>query len=287
MKYIWIVILAAGFAAVSDRAEAVAIRCETCQVDGDFRAEAVRAGPGTHIVYSVSNNLVQQWYVGSGGGGGTVPARAGAASTPVVRKQTAPGGATQEISKAHTFHVIAGGTIRPIYNIPVAMLGLNPDAREKTAYDYVTDTNLRGMVEGAAGSSVLIDKVTGSSVMGALTDLLQLVTNYTGVRDQARLIFRIVFKDGSYDSVIVDLAQANGKSEPGSERTAAGQTIPKQASELSGTWTNYGGDNLAPMVALIQRFGGTVSFSGSGGTGGTITRIVCVTQTCTVERSAY
>lgn len=43
---------------------------------------------------------------------------------------------------------------------------MNPDAREKTAYDYVTDTNLRGMVEGAAGSSVLIDKVTGSSVMG-------------------------------------------------------------------------------------------------------------------------
>lgn len=286
MKHVWMALFAAGIAFGSCNAEAAAIRCETCQVDGDFRAEAVRAGTGTHIVYSVAYDTVQQWYVGSGGGGGTVPTAVRPAATPVVKKQTPPTGATQEVSKAHTLYVIAGNTIRPTYNMPIESLGLNPDAREKSAYDYVTDANLRAMVESAVGSITIMEKVTGSNVLLAMTDMLQLASNYTGLRDQARLIFRIVFKDGSYVSVIVDLTQQNGKSEPGSERTAAGQLIPKEASEISGTWTNYGGDNLAPMVAHIQRMGGTVSFS-SGTSGGTINKIVCVAKRCTAERAAY
>lgn len=273
MKHIWSAVLATGCAVVSAWAQAVAIRCDTCRVDSDFRAEAVRRGPGTHIVYNVKDNLVQQWYVGSDGD--TVLAAVKAPPTPIVQQQTPSAGATQELANAHTFHVIDGGTIRPIYNIPIEMLGLNSHAREKSAYDYVTDANLRAMVESATGSSSLIRQVTGSGTTASLAN-----------PHRANLLFRVVFKDGSYVGVIVDVNQANGKSEPGSERTAAGQSIPKQASELSGTWTNNGGDNLAPMVALMQRLGGTVSDAGSAGAGDTITAIVCVAQHCTVARSA-
>ncbi len=67
-------------------AEAVAIRCDTCRVDSDFRAEAVSRGPGTHIVYNVKDNLVQQWDVGSDGD--TVPAAVKASPTSVVPQQT-------------------------------------------------------------------------------------------------------------------------------------------------------------------------------------------------------
>lgn len=145
-------------------------------------------------------------------------------------------------------HVSRGrwGTIRPIDTIPVDKLGLNSHAREKRADDDVTDANLRAMVESAKGSSLLIQRVTRSGITASRTN-----------PDPTNLIFNVVLKDGSHVGVTVDSNQANGKSEPGSERTAAGQTIPKQASELSGTWTNNGGDNLASMVALIQRLGGT------------------------------
>ncbi|MGY4882076.1 hypothetical protein XAP3CFBP6996_021895 [Xanthomonas citri pv. fuscans CFBP 6996] len=92
VKYIWIAVLATGCAVVSVCAQAVAIRCDTCQVDSDFRAEAVSRGPGTHIVYNVKDNLVQQWYVGPDD---TVPAAVKAPPTPIVRQQAPQAKATQ------------------------------------------------------------------------------------------------------------------------------------------------------------------------------------------------
>lgn len=185
MKHIWIAVLATGCAVVSTWAEAVAIRCDTCRVDSDFRAEAVGRGPGTHIVYNVKDNLVQQWSVGSDGD--TVPAAVKTPPTPVVPQQRPSTGATRQVANAHTFHVIGAGTIRPIYNIPIEMLGLNSLAREKSAYDYVTDAQLRAMVESATGSSSLIRQVTGSGTTASLAN-----------PHRANLLFRVVFKDGSY-----------------------------------------------------------------------------------------
>jgi hypothetical protein len=108
-------------------------------------------GPGTHLVYNVGANVIQQYYVGSstggGGGGGVVPR----AANPVVLKQTPPAAAVEEVRRANRVYVEGGQTLRPTYVVPVDMLGLNPDARSKTAYDYVRDFNLRAMVESGCG----------------------------------------------------------------------------------------------------------------------------------------
>lgn len=40
------------------------IRCDTCTTSEDFRAQAVARGPGTHLVYNITNNTVEQYKVG-------------------------------------------------------------------------------------------------------------------------------------------------------------------------------------------------------------------------------
>jgi len=269
---------------------AAAVRCETCRIDGDYRAEAVRLGPGTHLIFNVTDNQIQQYYVGTssggggggGGGGGIEPRSAG----PVVMRQTPPAGAVEEVNRAHRVQVVGGGTLRPTFIVPIATLGLNPSASGMTAYEYVSDYNLRAMVETATGSTDVISKVVGTDVFTAMADLLQHVTNYTGLRDQARIIMKVVFKDGSSVVVIVNLEHQNGQSEVGSERTAAGQLIPTDIQQVNGTWTDYGGENLARMVTHLQGLGATMSASGPSSTG-TVKAITCsgagVAKVCAVE----
>jgi len=57
--------LAAGSAVPAQPAAAKAIRCDTCMTDPDFRREAEAAGEGTHLVYNLKDNILQQWYVGA------------------------------------------------------------------------------------------------------------------------------------------------------------------------------------------------------------------------------
>lgn len=218
----------------------MAIRCDTCVNSEDFRAQAVARGAGTHIVYNVTNNSIQQYYVGSGTGGGGGPvvplsgsspasARGSAspmAAPPVVRQQTPPFPAIEEVRLGHKIYLEGGNTIRPTIVVPVGELGLNANAASKTAYDYVRDYNLQAMVESATGDVNFITRAVGINVLSAFSDLLQQVTNFTGLRDQARLMFRVVFSDGSYVTVIVDLQNQNGKTETGSARTLNGQLIP-------------------------------------------------------------
>jgi len=266
-------------------AHATAVRCDTCTRDIDYRNEAIRQGAGTHLIFNVAANRIQQYYIGSNGGGGadgSVPRGAG----PVVMLQTAPAGAIEEVQRANKVMVEGGGTIRPAFVVPMAVLGLNPSASAKTAYDYVLDNNLRAMVESAAGSANVISRVVGADVLTAMTDLLQHVTNYTGLRDQARLLMRIVFKDGSYVTVIIDLNYQNGKTEPGSERTAAGQLIPADIEAVRGQWSDHGGENLSRMVTHLRTLGATLTPSGPSNSG-TIRAIVCsgagAAKTCDVQ----
>ncbi|MHC1666102.1 hypothetical protein ACODUI_13245 [Stenotrophomonas geniculata] len=276
-----------GFISFAPAVEAKAVRCDTCTRDLDFRNEAVRLGAGTHLVYNVSANLIQQYYIGydntggGGGGGGVVPRAAG----PVVQRQTPPSGAVEEVKRAHQVMVEGGGTLRPTYIVPVDVLGLNPSASAKTAYDYVGDHNLRAMVESAAGSTGVITKIVGASVLTAMSDLLQHVTNYTGLRDQARLLMRIVFKDGSYVTVVVNLEYQNGQSEVGSERTAAGQLIPSDIQQVQGEWTDYNGENLGQMVTHLHGLGATMTSSGPSS--GSVQAITCsgagAAKTCHVQ----
>ncbi len=165
------------------------------------------------------------------------------------------------------------------------MLGLNPDARSRTAYDYVRDQNLRGMVESAVGNVNVISQVVGGHGLTAATDLPRLAANDTGFRDLARPMFKVIFKDGSFVMIAVNPEHQNGESEQGSERTAAGQFIPSDLQGVEGTWTDHGGENLARMATHMASLGATMTSSGPSG--GSVKAITCsgtaAAKTCAVE----
>ncbi|NIJ70566.1 hypothetical protein [Xanthomonas sp. 60] len=255
---------------------------------GDFRAQAIAQGAGTHIVYNITNNTVQQYYIGrstGGGGGPVVPlsansaaarrAAAVTAATQTVQRQTPLPAVAEEVRLGHRMYVEGGLSIRPTYVVPVSQLGLNANAASKTAYDYVGDYNLQAMVESATGNVNTITRVVGANALTALSDLVGHFSNYTGLRDQARLMFRVVFVDGSYVTVIVDLQHQNGQTESKSARTAAGQLIPSDIQELNGEWTNEGGgENLTRMGEHMAALGATVKTTGPT-SGGYIKGISC------------
>lgn len=264
------------------------IRCDTCTTRGDFMREAEAAGSGTHIVFNVKDQLISQWIVpynpATGGGGGVVPL----AVTP-TREISVPAGATEELRRAHELYVQGGGTLRPIIVAPVEKLGVNPSVREKTAYDFVLDRNMQAMIETAAGSPAVISQLTSAGILAALADLSTLATAHLGLRDQAALMFKIVFKDGSYVIIKVDLAHAMGQYEPDSARTSAGQKIPTDVQEAQGEWTNYNGEDLSRMAEHMRILGAQIQIVGSAG--GTIRTITCsgagVAKICIAETSQY
>ncbi|WP_367346222.1 hypothetical protein [Stenotrophomonas bentonitica] len=117
-------------------------------------------------------------------------------------------------------YVKAGRSVGPLIEVPVDKLGLNPDARERTAHQFVRDNNLRAMVESAAGSSDLIMAVTTPEERRALAD----------PRSSSKgLFFKVLFHDGSSVVIRVDMAHANGRYERGSARSAAGVAIADDA----------------------------------------------------------
>lgn len=275
----------AGCVGVSPVAQAVPVRCDSCMDAGDFRNQAIAQGAGTHVVYNITNNTLQQYYIGrsAGGGGPIVPLSSSAsrgevaatAATRTVQRQTPPAAAVEEVRLAHKVYVEGGLTIRPTFVVPVSQLGLNANASSKTAYDYVGDFNLQAMVESAAGNANIISRVVGANTLTALSDLIGHVSNYTGLRDQARLMFRVVFADGSYVTVVVDLQHQNGKTESKSARTAAGQLIPSDVEELNGEWTDMGGgENLIRMSEHMAALGATVKVTGPTN-GGIVKGISC------------
>lgn len=221
-------VIAGSVAAFAPPAAANAIRCDVCTTDADFRREAESAGAGTHLVYNLDANLLQQWYLGAGFDGGD-PARSArptaSAAAGGALKQTPPLGASEELTRAHALHAKGGRTLNPIIVVPVAKLGLNPHASGRTAYDFVLDRNLQGMVESAAGSTDVILSFAGADVLTAISKLASVGTGDLGLKEQARLLFQIVFKDGSNVIIAVDTDHANGRYQAGSARTAAGQRI--------------------------------------------------------------
>ena len=134
--------------------------------DDDFRSKAIAQGAGTHIVYNITNNTVQQYYIGrsTDGDGPVVPLAAHSAAernaptvtaaTQNIRRQTPPAAAVEEVRLGHELYVEGGLTIRPTFVVPVSQLGLDANAASKTAYDYVGDYNLQAMVESAVGDAI-------------------------------------------------------------------------------------------------------------------------------------
>lgn len=252
--------------AYSSAAIAIPVRCDTCRDDGAFREEAVAAGPGTHLVYNLETGVVQQWSVG-GEKGGSRPAIGRPRGAPKVTAQTPSPGATIEARRAHELYVQGGGTIRPIIVVPISRLQVNPNIQHKTAYDFVNDRNMQGQVETAAGIPEVISAIASTGLVTALADLTNLASSYLGLKNMACLLLKVVYKDGSYTIIRVDLDHANGSYEPNSARTQGGQLVPENIDQVAGEWSNYAGEDLKPMLEQVRRLGATVTSVGSNGHG--------------------
>lgn len=279
---IWLC-LALGNLVLAQPAAAKVIRCDVCTADVDFRREAELAGAGTHLVYNLPDNVVQQWYVPTGSGGkypprATSPTRSSAGAGEGTLKQAPPPGASEELRREHALYLNGGSTLKPIIVVPVVKLGLNPSVVDKTAYDFVLDYNMRAMVESAAGSTDVIASAAGTDVVTAMEDLMSRGPGYLDLKEQARLPFKIVFKDGSSVIITVDMDHANGRYESGSARTAAGQLVPGNVQQTVGVWTNHGGDDLNRMADQLRRLGKTVTMAGSAHA--VIRKISCTPDGC-------
>lgn len=198
------------------------IRCDTCKIPGDFMREAEAAGAGAHIVFNVKDQLVSMWTVAHDESTDGAIAR----TITSTREIPVPLGIAEELRQAHGLYVQGGGTLRPLFVVPVARLGVNPHIRDKTAYEFVLDRNMQAMIETAAGSSAVISELTPADIQTALVDFASSVTDHLDLRDQAALMLKVMFKDGSYVIIKVDRDHANGQYEPDSARAATGQRIP-------------------------------------------------------------
>ena len=214
-KYIVLALL--GFGIVGP-AQARPVRCDSCVEEIDFRLVAEAAGPGTHAVYNLRLGTMRTWEIPQG----HTIARVGDPSSSGPMQVANTPETEQELVKAHTLHVIGGGSLRPIFNVPVRMLNL-AHAQGKTAHDVVHDYNLRAQIESAAASRELIDAITSAGFPNASMDLASIGTSASGLRDRAGMLVRLVMDDGScidievatddtVGTVLVDTARTAGPS---------------------------------------------------------------------------
>lgn len=209
------------------------IRCDACRTPDDFRREAEAAGAGAHIVFNVKEQLVSRWAV--------TYDDAVARTIAPAREIPVPPGAAEELRRAHELDVQGNGTLRPLIDAPVATLGVSPHVQNKTAREFVLDRNMQAMIETATGSSAVVTGLTPAGLQAAVAGLASSATDHLGLRAEAALRFKVMFKDGSHVIIKVDMDHANGQYEPDSARTAAGENIPAHIQE--------GGDSAATTAA--------------------------------------
>ncbi|MEE7545760.1 hypothetical protein HF319_00730 [Xanthomonas sp. Kuri4-1] len=269
---------------------AIPISCDSCQTDADFRAraiheEAITNRGGTYWVYSLPNNLVQKWTIraSSGGGGGTVPrvalAKATAAAASNATKQPTEAAIVEEVNAGHNLYVSGRGTTRPLYYVPFSHLNI-PDTN-KSVYNILRDYNLKAQIESKFGDLDIIRSIVKADVLTSMTNLLQVATNFAKLKDQARIIFRLVMDDGSYIDLFLNPLDTTADTQENTARTAKGQLIPENSQQLQGTWSSDNGDNLTGMVEHAGALGASIEYVSEGNF---ITTISCIPQRCTVER---
>lgn len=216
----------ACFGVFASDAKAGFIRCDTCRVSADFRAQAVAAGPGIHMVYNVAQGTDEQYYVGPDAhdrlaGDAAVSATGGA----VVDHA----GSAEHVHGGTRFKVERIGPRAPTYIVPFAELGLLPSQASSTAADYMRDHNLQGMVASAVGDDAFVMRTVGSGRLDPSPDPAMPQGSGKDRASQPWMNFKIVFIDGSQVTLAIDLAHADGKTVANSARGADGQPLPDEA----------------------------------------------------------
>jgi len=271
---------------------AIPVPCATCKTDNDFRAravleEAITNRGGTYWVYNLADNTVQKWTIkaSSGGGGGPVPTtipsylRGMASANGTQTKGTVEPAVTGEVNAGHKVYIEGGFSMRPIYNVPVSMLNMSV-TNNQTVYNILSDQNLKAQLESKFAQYDFALSIVKATYMAELTNLIQLSTDYLGLKDQARVVFRLVMSDGSYIDLFWDPLDTTADTQENTARTANGQLIPENIQQLEGKWTGES-DNLGGLVEHAARLGASIEYVGEGNW---INSMSCTPKVCIVER---
>ncbi|MEN5100347.1 hypothetical protein [Stenotrophomonas sp.] len=276
-------------------AHADPISCDGCSGPFDKRIAAENYGPGDHLVYDLAANSVERWIVEQTGPETEVPRRIGSGASVSalgglrITPGVVPEEAIRELDIAHRLNVEAGFTLNPVYVVPMGQYGIPGGGY--TAYDVVTNKNLQAQIVDQVAKEEVINQVVTGSVKSYFSELYALVTTFFGFKGEASMQFKLMAADGSYYMVIVSASEPGGRYVKGSARSAGGELIPEEKSDIKhSTWTGgstgYQGGALDAMVGHLERLGATMNVVGSGASpgGGTgpVIGITCADDVCHV-----
>lgn len=201
-------------------------------------------------------------------------------------QRTPPSEATHELRAANRIYTSGRGTLRPVYNVPVSNLNVLPHVKVQTAHDLVRDKNMQGMLESAIGDIEAMTRIIDPGVLDGFVDMGQLAASYLGLKQQTAMLVRVVFEDGSYADFKATIDHTTAEYLVDTPRTASGQVIPSDISQVDGTWTNFGGDNLDRLANHFRGLGAQIV--NMGPQTGVATSIVCTgtgtDRVCRVQR---
>ncbi len=244
---------------VPGNAQAASARCEGCSVT-QFREMAKQFGVGQHIVTSFSTKQLMLFEVtDSSGGEPGVPPRI------VVRSIAIPANIQQAFEEAHRFYIFSGRTMQAAITIVANDLDGVPGLKGATAYDVMSNFNLRSQL----GDRLAAGPLPGwSQIDRAGEQLVQGVFGFFGAGD-ASLEIAVQMSDGSTVVFSVNQKSNTGQYQNDRSRTKNGQAIPEEnAIRYTGTWL---GTDQPALGNFVGGLGASVTYVGTGSGYGSMT----------------
>lgn len=247
-------------------AKAGATRCEGCS-DAQFQAAAKALGPGRHVVSSFSTNRVSMYDVTQ------------VAWDPPLW-MAVPIAVSAEVKSvfddAHHFYVETNATMKAAVVVKGTDLGVPGLTGTTTAYDVVTNANLRAQLGDRLASGTLpgwsnLDRAGEMIVQGLFAAV--------GAGD-ASIEITVQLEDGS--TVVYKLTNnsGTGQYQAGRSRTKNNQLVPEaNTPEYQGTW--QGGTDQPSLGNHMGVIGATVI--GTGNRGPMTCTWKGTTLTCTIR----
>lgn len=259
---------------ISEAALATAVQCEGCSAT-QMRTKAISLGEGVHVVSSLSTHTIRSYRVDPNPDG--YPQW-------LVKEKAVPVDVQENFQGALELYSVAGPSMQAAIEIPADQLDGVSGLNGASAYDVMTNVNLKGQIA---------DRLANGALPGlynldrAGEQLVQWGFSKIGLSADASIEIVVEFSDGT--SMVFKLVtnQASADYLEGRSRTAGGQVIPESNSAGSqGTWTSATGDNLDDMASYLDRIGSRMTFVPPA-PNSAIRKISCTwdgqTLTCRVE----
>jgi len=219
------------FGLVAGVAEAGSARCEGCS-DSQFKAKAKMLGAGQHVISSFSTDQVKIYnvHIESSGGEPGVP------DIRIAVPVEVPQDVQALFDDARHFHALTGGTMKAAVTVKGDDLGIS-GTQGATAYDVMTDVNLRGRL----GDRLAAGTLPGWSTLDrAGEQITQGLFSMIGAGD-ASIEITVEMSDGSTVVYQLSVQSGTGQYLKDRSRTKNGQVIPEgNAPEYQGTWEGDG-----------------------------------------------